>query len=200
MDVFRHQMRERRDALGMTTQQLADRLEDLGMPLSATTITKIEKDHRGVALDEALAVAVALGVPLPLLLTPSSWEEDYPITPRMEVPPGRALNWLVRGEPLGDTDIQRWRSGAEPLQSFLEAADAAQEAQRAETAYQSAVARGSQQADNAHALFIAAVRRLRRILDSQQRAGVRRSGWWPDGYDDALIQAEATEAKGEEQP
>lgn len=56
----------------MTTEQLAERVSDLGRPMYATTITKIEKMLRRVDVDDLTALATALGVtPVQLLEPPT---------------------------------------------------------------------------------------------------------------------------------
>lgn len=55
---------------GLTTAQLADRLEAAGRPILANAITKIEQRQRRVSVDDLMALAAALGATPNALLLP----------------------------------------------------------------------------------------------------------------------------------
>lgn len=59
-----------RNELRLTTEQLAERLTNMGRPMRATTITKIENRQRRVDADDLVALALALGVNVSALLLP----------------------------------------------------------------------------------------------------------------------------------
>lgn len=62
---FRKNMRGEREARGMSQGELSRRLIDAGWPIfHQTTINRIESGTRPVKLDEAMAIADALGVDL----------------------------------------------------------------------------------------------------------------------------------------
>jgi transcriptional regulator with XRE-family HTH domain len=62
-----------RTALGLSTYRLAGILADLGRPIAASAITKIENGSRRVDTDDLMALAVAFDVPpSALLLEPVS--------------------------------------------------------------------------------------------------------------------------------
>lgn len=72
-DVLRRRMREIRDRRGMSQRDLERELKKLGVPISQSAIALIEtgqpsrpgqKTPRKVSLDEAVAIAAALDVPL----------------------------------------------------------------------------------------------------------------------------------------
>lgn len=66
-------VRRLRDAQKLTTAGLAERVSARGVPMSPTTVTKIEKTSRRVTVDELAALADALDVaPASLLLAPGS--------------------------------------------------------------------------------------------------------------------------------
>lgn len=66
-------MRRLRDVRRLTTAGLAERVGARGVPMSPTTVTKIEKKSRRVTVDELAALADALDVaPASLLLAPGS--------------------------------------------------------------------------------------------------------------------------------
>lgn len=57
-----------RNARGLTTRKLAQRLSDLGRPIPASGLTRIEKGQRRVDVDDLLALASTLRVePMQLL-------------------------------------------------------------------------------------------------------------------------------------
>ncbi len=100
---------------------LADRLAGVGWNVDRTAITKIESGDRKVSVDDLALLAVALNVPLTVLLIPIGGG-DVTATPD-----GRSktvnrwwwFEWMIGNEPLPgrgpDTFGGEWRSGAEPL-------------------------------------------------------------------------------------
>lgn len=79
-EMFAHRLREQRKSAKLTQAGLARLLSDLlGTTVNSTAVTKIEKGDRTVRLDEAVAAAQALGVPLATLVseqTPESARLD----------------------------------------------------------------------------------------------------------------------------
>lgn len=68
-DVFAKRLRQERERRRMSQAQLADGIADLlGTNIDPTAVTRIEKQERAVRLDEAVAAAEALGLPLSALL------------------------------------------------------------------------------------------------------------------------------------
>lgn len=64
-DLFARRVRQERTRQGMSQTALAMRISTtLGTKLDATAITRIEQQTRAVRLDEAVATAEALGLPL----------------------------------------------------------------------------------------------------------------------------------------
>lgn len=59
------------DGERFTTRRLARTVSDLGIPMSASAVTKIEKQDRRMTVDELVAFAEALGVPVLVLLEES---------------------------------------------------------------------------------------------------------------------------------
>ena len=103
--VFRDRMREVRRLKGWTQQRLADELELLGVKLDASAITRIEKGTRGVTLDDALAIAAALGVS-PLHMLVSLDDNGTQLAPTLTVPTADARAWLRGQLPLDQADEQ----------------------------------------------------------------------------------------------
>lgn len=88
---------ELRTSSRLSQPQLAKILVDLGHPLAAAVLSKIEKRDRRVDVDDLVALAIALGVaPNRLLLTPA-WD-----TGQVELTPELALYAL---------DVWRWANG-----------------------------------------------------------------------------------------
>jgi transcriptional regulator with XRE-family HTH domain len=63
-DEFRRQVRAVRKAKGLTQAQLGERAEAFGFRADQTIIARIERGERGLGLDEAAALALALGMSL----------------------------------------------------------------------------------------------------------------------------------------
>lgn len=68
-DIFARRLRQERERRKMSQAQLADGIANLlGTNIDPTAVTRIEKQERAVRLDEAVAAAEALGLPLSALL------------------------------------------------------------------------------------------------------------------------------------
>lgn len=105
----------------MTAQQLAEKVSEVGGHISRGTIAKIESRARpSVTLDEAVLLAVALNVPLPLLLLPVEEEGEVALTPTTTVYCWRAWEWLHGQEPLPG----RNQDGAWPALAYSDVSDA----------------------------------------------------------------------------
>src|SRR5215217_3344912 len=77
-------VRERR---GLTQQQLAARLGELGRPIQASAVAKVEAGDRRVDVDDLAAFAVALNVsPARLLVPDVDQDEDVRMVPDLSVP------------------------------------------------------------------------------------------------------------------
>ncbi|MUU73512.1 helix-turn-helix domain-containing protein [Pseudarthrobacter sp. GA104] len=68
-DLFARRLRQERERLGISQAELARRIaEILGTNVDPSAVTRIEQQIRAVRLDEAVAAAKALDVPLALLV------------------------------------------------------------------------------------------------------------------------------------
>lgn len=65
-----------RTARGLSTLRLADALKELGQPVTASGITRIEKGDRRVDTDDLVALALALNVSPNALLLPPEWSDN----------------------------------------------------------------------------------------------------------------------------
>lgn len=104
-------LRRRRD---LSQQQLADRLGELGRPMRASAVMKVESGDRRVDVDDLVAFAVALNVSVPRLLLPDVGEEDeVRLVKEIGVPAWSAWKWasgqhslLTGAEDLNQVEIQ----------------------------------------------------------------------------------------------
>jgi transcriptional regulator with XRE-family HTH domain len=83
-DAFRGYVRTVRNARGLTQTQLGRRAEAFGFRADQTTIARIESGARGVGLNEAAALSLALGISLvdiiagaPVTVRPAEEPENY---------------------------------------------------------------------------------------------------------------------------
>src|SRR5437660_426462 len=105
-EIVADNVRRWRKNRGMDQQALADRMAELmgeGKKVDRTTVVRIEAGNRRVDVDDLALLAVALNVPLPVLLLPTETNE----TVTLAAAPGLdSLNgWLV----------WEWMRGDEPL-------------------------------------------------------------------------------------
>ncbi|MFK0244589.1 helix-turn-helix domain-containing protein [Amycolatopsis azurea] len=85
-DLFARNLRRERERLGITQAELARRSSKiLGANLDPTAVTRIEQGTRAVRLDEAVALAQVLGVPLPLLYSEAPVSETEAVLARCRV-------------------------------------------------------------------------------------------------------------------
>lgn len=67
--VFVQRLREERSRIGLSQAEFAERLSArIGVPVYPSTVTRIEKGERAVKLDEAVAMADVLGLPITALI------------------------------------------------------------------------------------------------------------------------------------
>lgn len=89
----------------MTTTQLAQAVSDLGVPMTASTVTKIETQGRRVFVDELVALAIALNVsPVTLMLPGRNPRNPVGVTPTKSMPWRRAWRWMHASAPLPDSE------------------------------------------------------------------------------------------------
>lgn len=86
---------------GLSQQQLADRMVEIGRPMLTSAVSKVEKRQRRVDPDDLVAFAVALHVnPSRLLLTGDGGEQAMPLAPALQVPAWVAWQWADGYAPL----------------------------------------------------------------------------------------------------
>lgn len=84
----------------LTTAELAKRVTELGRPMLPNTITKIEKRLRRVDIDDAMALAAALGVTLSTLTLPPTTEGTVQLTETLSADAADAWAWADGRRPL----------------------------------------------------------------------------------------------------
>lgn len=91
-----------RESRHMSQGELAGRLTELGRPMSASVVSKTEKQDRRMDVDDLVAFAVALGVTPNRLLLPASIRDDEPVEllPEVRVSAMDAWKWATGDEPL----------------------------------------------------------------------------------------------------
>ena len=94
VQVLAQQVRIWRDRRGLSAQQLADRVSEVGGKLDRQAISKIETGGRGVQLEEWLHLAYALSVPPLLLFLPLGSDAEVAIAPEVSVHPDLAWQWI----------------------------------------------------------------------------------------------------------
>ncbi|MCG6499220.1 XRE family transcriptional regulator [Kitasatospora sp. A2-31] len=87
-----------RSAAGLSAPALAAACTELGVPTAANAVNKIETARReSIKLEEAIAFAVASGVPLVSLLVPLDGEAEVDLLPNLRLPVWEAAT-LITGE------------------------------------------------------------------------------------------------------
>ena len=99
--VVAGQIRQRRQARGMSAEDLAAACADLGMPIPRSTLADLENGRRAsISVAEWLAIAAALDVPPVVLLCPVGTAETAEVLPGAEAPAYRAAQWVAGEAPL----------------------------------------------------------------------------------------------------
>lgn len=101
-EVISRKLKTYRGLRDWSQRELAERLDDLGLPLNRVTLAKIEAGGTragNTSVEEVLAIAAALSVPPLSLILPLEGERDIAITPSSPVNPFYALNWMLGLEP-----------------------------------------------------------------------------------------------------
>jgi len=104
----RANIREIRDRRRVSLRALSERLSQLGHPLLASGLSKIETGDRGADVDDLVALALALDVaPNRLLLTGTVGENKIELTPEAEASESAAWRWAT-GDAAIPPDLYLW--------------------------------------------------------------------------------------------
>jgi transcriptional regulator with XRE-family HTH domain len=91
----------------ITVRDLSLYLTELGRPISASGITKLEQESRRVDVDDLAALAIALDVtPNRLLLDPESDDAMVSLTDEVEVTRKESWQWATGDEPLPEPETE----------------------------------------------------------------------------------------------
>lgn len=102
-------VRKLREARGLTIYDLAGRLRDIGRPIAASAVAKIERGQRQVTADDLMALALALNTsPITLLLPPDSGDTSVQLTESREIQAQTAWRWIRGLAPAND-----WGTGTD---------------------------------------------------------------------------------------
>lgn len=112
-DAIARGIRDARRRRGWTQQDLADRLAEVGYPLDRSTLAKLEatKKARGISVNDAIAIAAALGI-APVHLFTGLGEDEIAIGEKLTAEAWRVRSWMRgRAGPLpdapGDAEVER---------------------------------------------------------------------------------------------
>lgn len=98
-------VRTLRKERGLDLADVAERMAELGRPLSLNGVSKVERGKRGVDVDDLVALALALNVsPLRLLLAPDASDDRISLTPKVSVSKRDAWQWASGEHQLGLTE------------------------------------------------------------------------------------------------
>ena len=106
--------RERRD---WSQAELARRVTALGHQMGKDAMSKLEARQRDVKLDDAIALAAALGVPLAALLLGDE-REEVELTPKLRVRTPFVNGWLAGRMPLDPADAEIYAEATDALNAF----------------------------------------------------------------------------------
>jgi transcriptional regulator with XRE-family HTH domain len=100
-EVFAAELRHIRNVHGWSQERLSEEMDRVGYPMERSTIAKIETRKRPVSLEEALALAVALGVSLKALVLPhGAIPGRVAMSPNCDVTAYEAALWFRGVSPL----------------------------------------------------------------------------------------------------
>ena len=107
--IFRRRLREVRDGRRMTRVELSARLDEIGHPIDALTIARIENGRaKRVHLDDVVALAYALDVSPLFLLLPYGKGETVPVD-GLEIPVYDDLVTIASGlDPIDHYALRSW--------------------------------------------------------------------------------------------
>lgn len=121
---FSSAMRERRKALKLSAQDVADRTAELGHPVNRSAIAAWENHGRGdrLMLGDAIVLAEALRIPLAALLYPHMPDGDVEVLPGLTTDSYRAMTALTNVDPAtGEFDLIMYPEDSESLQRAIDA-------------------------------------------------------------------------------
>jgi transcriptional regulator with XRE-family HTH domain len=113
-EMFAKRLREMREERGWSQAKLSRRVTELGYRLDKAAMSRIEGGQRTVTLEDAVALAAALGVPLPALFVGEETEE-VEITSEIRVRTPFLNGWLAGKMPLDPADAKFYSGAVDEL-------------------------------------------------------------------------------------
>jgi transcriptional regulator with XRE-family HTH domain len=96
--AFALSVKKGRQLLDWNQQELADRLTELGLPTRQSTVARIETGKRGVSLEDAVALSIALDISLVNMIAGAAADGcEIALAPK-EVWPADLANANLRGD------------------------------------------------------------------------------------------------------
>lgn len=178
-EILAEQVARWRSRRGLTVEQLAARIADLGGAMGRVTLTKLENRARGVSLDEALLLAAALNVPPAILFFGLEREPRVRITSKSVIHPDLASQWLAGTAPLASTERRavgagEWYEAAATHRLYEELHEAQDSTHIADVSVKAAEFAGDEaQIQREKKLFGERLQRLSKVLNEMRRAGLR---------------------------
>lgn len=130
--VFGRQVRQARELLRWSQAELAEHLAKLGVTMHQATIARLEGGERRVSVDDAMALAAALGVSPLFLFSGAYTGEAVDVTPKVRAATGQMEFWLRGVAALPGTDhgsfaaivprhvlLARQRAGIQHLEALM---------------------------------------------------------------------------------
>src|SRR6266511_1650857 len=108
--IFARRVKEARKRRDWSQQTLADRLTELGYPMTRVVLTKLEAGKRQATLEDIFAFAVALGVAPVHLLVPLDDDEQVAVVPTRSFSAVVVRGWLRGLYPAGKEALGVWLS------------------------------------------------------------------------------------------
>lgn len=179
-EVFRSQLRKRREARGWDQAQLAEEMTKLGFKMDRRIISNIELGLRkDISLNEAFGFAAALNVPPPLLWLLSDEEEKVWVTDRSKIDPHLAFKWFIGDAPLAASNgrairAAEWSESAERLHLYRRLDELQERANAASLKIHKAEYIGdASAAQRAREGFADALKAIYRHFEIMRKAGMR---------------------------
>lgn len=177
-EILASQVRRWRDRRGLSTQDLADRLAEIGSEtLNRRSVSKIENRERGVSLDEWIELAHVLAVPPPLLFLDLESGGDVAVAPSLPLHPWLVWEWATgQHAPITAdrriTRVEEFSQARLAIDLYQEQRAASDAVSTAEAAIRAATFAG-EDVKGPRARYAEALKRLADALNEMVENGVR---------------------------
>jgi transcriptional regulator with XRE-family HTH domain len=121
--TFTRRVREERERRGWSQAELSRRVAALGHKLDKDAMSKLEGGERRVTLDDGIALAAALDVPLHALLLGEP-DEEMELTPELRVRTPFVASWLAGAMALDPADVELYEEAGKLMDEARSAEEA----------------------------------------------------------------------------